>query len=202
MKAQKTISENIGIIILAAGKSARLGTAKQLLNYRGKNLLQHSIDVALSSLAEQVLVVLGSEKEIIEQELDQSKIEVIANPLWENGMASSINYGLKGLKKILPKADAAIFMVCDQPFVDANLLNKLIEKHIETQKYIIASKYAETLGTPTLFHKSFFGELSSLEGDIGAKSLIKKYSNLSESINFDLGSIDIDTRENYLNLPK
>jgi len=202
MKAKKTIKQNIGIIILAAGKSARLGTAKQLLNYRGKSLLQHSIDAALASLAKEVLVVLGSEKEIIEQELDQSKIEVIENPMWENGMASSIHYGLEGLKNILPKADAAIFMVCDQPFVNANLLNRLIEKYILTEKYIIACKYAETLGTPTLFHKSFFRELSNLEGDIGAKSLIIKYSYLLESINFDLGSIDIDTRENYLNLPK
>jgi molybdenum cofactor cytidylyltransferase len=195
-------SKNIGIIILAAGTSARMGSAKQLLGYRGKSLLQHSIDAALDSLAEQVIVVLGARKEIIEQEIDQSNIQLIENPLWESGMASSIQFGLKKLKMMLPEADGAIFMVCDQPFVNAELLNKLIDKHISSGKNIVASKYADTLGTPTLFHHSFFHELSMLKGDIGAKSLIKTYKNQTESVEFQLGSIDIDTRENYLNLPK
>jgi molybdenum cofactor cytidylyltransferase len=202
MATKDRISKNIGIIILAAGTSARMGSSKQLLSYRGKSLLQHSIDTALDSLAEQVIVVLGARKEIIEQELDQSNIQLIENPLWESGMASSIKVGLQKLKKILPEADGAIFMVCDQPFVNAELLNKLIEKHIISGKNIVASKYADTLGTPTLFHYSFFDELSKLKGDIGAKSLIKNYKNQTESVEFQLGSIDIDTRENYLNLPK
>ena len=202
MEPLDRISENIGIIILAAGKSARLGSAKQLLNYRGKSLLQHSIDAARDSLAKTVIVVLGSEMEKIKQELDQSKIQLVNNPLWENGMASSIHFGIQKLKNILPEADGAIFMVCDQPFVTSALLNKLIDKHNITGKNIVASKYADTLGTPTLFHHSFLEELASLKGDTGAKSLIKKYKNQSEFVNFDLGSIDIDTRENYLNLPK
>jgi molybdenum cofactor cytidylyltransferase len=194
--------KNIGIIILAAGKSARMGSAKQLLGFRGKSLLQHSIDAALGSLAQQVIVVLGSTKETIQQELDQTKIQLIENPLWESGMASSIHFGLKKLKNILPEADGVIFMVCDQPYVSTDLLNKIIDLHIETGKNIVASKYADTLGTPTFFHHSLFEELSGLEGDTGAKSLIKKYKKQSESVNFDLGSIDIDTRENYLNLLK
>ena len=202
MATKDQISKNIGIIILAAGTSARMGSAKQLLSYRGKSLLQHSIDVALDSLAEQVIVVLGARKEIIEQEIDQSNIQLIENPLWESGMASSIQFGLQKLKTMLPEADGAIFMVCDQPFVNAELLNKLIDKHISSGKNIVASKYADTLGTPTLFHHSFFDELSMLKGDIGAKSLIKTYKNQIESVEFQLGSIDIDTRENYLNLPK
>jgi molybdenum cofactor cytidylyltransferase len=202
MATKDRISKNIGIIILAAGTSARMGSAKQLLSYRGKSLLQHSIDTALDSLAEQVIVVLGARKEIIEQEIDQSNIQLIENPLWESGMASSIQFGLQELKTMLPKADGAIFMVCDQPFVNAELLNKLIDKHISSGKNIVASKYANTLGTPTLFHHSFFDELSMLKGDIGAKSLIKNYKNQTESVEFQLGSIDIDTQENYLNLPK
>ena len=202
MAPKDRISENIGIIILAAGKSARLGSAKQLLNYRGKSLLQHSINVALDSLAKTVIVVLGSEMEKIEQELDQSKIQVVKNPMWESGMASSIHFGIQKLKKILPEADGAILMVCDQPFVTTALLNTLIDKHIATGKNIVASKYADTLGTPTLFHHRFLEELASLKGDTGAKSLISKYKNQSEFVNFDLGRIDIDTRENYLNLPK
>lgn len=189
-------------IILAAGKSSRLGSPKQLLHYNGKNLLQISIDAALESFAEKVIVVLGAEKEQIEQNLDESKIYLIHNTNWESGMASSIHSALENLKNILPDADGAIFMVCDQPFVNAELLNKLIDKHIESEKKIIASSYEDTLGTPSLFHKSLFEELSELKGDVGAKSLIKKYKDDTESVAFELGSIDIDTRENYINLLK
>lgn len=196
------MEQNIGIIILAAGKSARLGSPKQLLSYRGKSLLQHSIDTALGSNAQKVIVVLGSGKEIIENQLKKSNIHLIENTLWETGMASSIHFGLEKLKNIFSDAEGAIFMVCDQPFVSANLLNNLIDKHLSTAKNIIASSYEGTLGTPALFHKSLFDELSSLEGDSGARSLIKKYKDQSDTVNFKLGSIDIDTRENYLNLPK
>lgn len=202
MAESKINKQPFAVIILAAGKSSRLGSPKQLLNYKGKNLLQLSIDAALESFAEKVIVVLGAEKEQIEQNLDQSKIYLIHNKNWQSGMASSIHSALENLKSIIPNAQGAIFMVCDQPFVNAELLNKLIEKHLENGKKIIASSYDDTLGTPSLFHKNLFQELSELKGDVGAKSLIKKYKDDAESVAFELGSIDIDTRENYLNLLK
>lgn len=202
MPKKEGTGQNIGIIILAAGKSARLGSPKQLLNYRGKNLLQNSIDSALESVAREVIVVLGSKKKDIEQHLEVSSIQLIENNMWESGMASSIYIGLQALKHTLPHAEGAIFMVCDQPYVNAELLNKIIEKYVLTGQLIVASSYADTLGTPSFIHKSLFEELLKLEGDSGARTLIKKYKNQTECVNFELGSIDIDTRENYLNLPK
>ena len=202
MSESRINNQHFAVIILAAGKSSRLGSPKQLLHFRGKNLLQHSIDIALGSIARQVIVVLGAEKEQIEQNLDQSKIFLLNNKDWQTGMASSIKFALKNLEKVMPEAEGAIFMVCDQPFVSSELLNNLIAKYLESRKSIIASSYDDTLGTPSLFHKSLFGDLSELKGDVGAKSLIKKYKNETESVAFKLGSIDIDTRENYLNLLK
>jgi len=202
MSAKESKPANIAIIILAAGRSARLGSPKQLLNYRGKTLLQHSIDTALESQASPVIVILGSVKETIEKQLDQTQIIILENTAWESGMASSISYGINKLNTIAPDSEAAILMVCDQPYVSASLLNELINKHLESGQSIIASSYENTLGTPALFHKSLFSELSALEGESGAKSLIKKYNLQTRSVSFDQGSIDIDTRENYLNLSK
>uniref|UniRef100_UPI00404A1FC8 nucleotidyltransferase family protein n=1 Tax=Daejeonella sp. TaxID=2805397 RepID=UPI00404A1FC8 len=202
MAPQDSQSSCIAVIILAAGKSARLGSPKQLLSYRDKTLLQHSIDTALESQASLILVVLGSEKDTIEKELNQSQIFILENSSWESGMASSISCGINNLKIIAPESEAAILMVCDQPFVNATLLNDLINKHKESGQSIVASSYADTLGTPALFHKSLFSELSALEGESGAKSLIKKYNQQTGFVSFDQGSIDIDTRENYKNLPK
>lgn len=202
MPAQESKPAKIAIIILAAGRSARLGSPKQLLSYRGKTLLQHSIDTALESQASPVIVVLGSGKETIEKELEQKQIIILENTAWESGMASSISCGINKLNTIAPDSEAAILMVCDQPYVSATLLNDLINKHLESGQSIIASSYENTLGTPALFHKSLFSELSALEGENGAKSLIKKYSQQTGFVSFDQGSIDIDTRENYSNLPK
>jgi molybdenum cofactor cytidylyltransferase len=202
MAPQNSQPSSIAVIILAAGRSARLGSPKQLLSYRGKTLLQHSIDTALESMASQILVVLGSKKDSIKKEIEQTQIFILENSSWESGMASSISCGITNLQIIAPETEAVILMVCDQPFVNAKLLNNLITKHKDSKQSIVASSYANTLGTPALFHKSLFVELLALQGESGAKSLIKKYSQQVGFVSFDQGSIDIDTRENYRNLPK
>jgi molybdenum cofactor cytidylyltransferase len=202
MAPQDSQPSSIAVIILAAGRSARLGSPKQLLSYRGKTLLQHSIDTALESMASQILVVLGSKKDSIKKEIEQTQIFILENSSWESGMASSISCGITNLQIIAPESEAVILMVCDQPFVNAKLLNNLITKHKDSKQSIVASSYANTLGTPALFHKSLFVELLALQGESGAKSLIKKYSQQVGFVSFDQGSIDIDTRENYRNLPK
>jgi molybdenum cofactor cytidylyltransferase len=195
-------STTIAVIILAAGRSSRLGSAKQSLKYRGKTLLQHSIDTALESRASPVIVILGSGKESIEKELDQTPIFIYGNTSWETGMASSISCGINNLNLIAPDSDAVILMVCDQPHVSSSLLNELMHQHQQTGKNIIASSYDNTMGTPALFHKSLFSELLALEGEKGAKALIKKYPEIVDHVFFDEGGIDIDTRENYRNLSK
>lgn len=202
MAPQDSQPSSIAVIILAAGRSARLGSPKQLLSYRGKTLLQHSIDTALESMASQILVVLGSKKDSIKKEIEQTQIFILENSSWESGMASSISCGITNLQIIAPESEAVILMVCDQPFVNAKLLNNLITKHKDSKQSIVASSYANTLGTPALFHKSLFVELLALQGESGAKSLIKKYNQRVGFVSFDQGSIDIDTRENYRNLPK
>ncbi len=78
------------LIILAAGRSARLGSPKQLLSYQGKNLLQHTIDAAHESQAGPVIIVLGSDMDEIAAGLDQIHLTIVKNLNWESGMASSI----------------------------------------------------------------------------------------------------------------
>ncbi len=202
MKALKEVSGRYAIIILAAGRSARLGSPKQLLSYRGKNLLQHSIDTAFESKTGPVLVVLGSEIQAIEAKLQRTNLRIVENPEWESGMASSIRYGLNTLQCHYPDTEAVILMVCDQPFVNTKLLNDLIDKYEESGSNIVASSYENINGTPALFHKTYFRELAALKGDIGARFLIKKYAKSLQTIPFLKGSIDIDTMENYRNLLK
>ncbi len=202
MAGRDKTDDKCGIIILAAGRSARLGSPKQLLPYADKNLLQHSIDVAVESSMKPVIVVLGSEIEEIERKIDNSEVIIAKNPDWESGMASSVVCGIKTLNKLHPDIESVILMVCDQPFVNPGLLNDLVRKHMESGSSIVASSYENIMGTPALFHKKHFPELASLEGDTGAKSLFKKHAEILQTIPFEKGGIDIDTIEDYRILAK
>jgi molybdenum cofactor cytidylyltransferase len=188
---------NIGIVILAAGSSSRFGEPKQLLQYDDKNLLQHTIDAAVNSNAKIVIVVLGANAELISKEIDKTKVQVVGNNEWQEGMASSVRTGLSTLQKVSPSTGAVIFMVCDQPFVSSSLINNLINTHIDTGKPIVTCNYGEVIGPPALFHRSLFDELMELKGDVGARKIIQQHGDEVATILFTKGKIDIDTNEDY-----
>ena len=190
-------ANNIGIVILAAGSSSRLGKPKQLLLYNDKSLLQHSIDAAINSNGNSVLVVSGANEELISKEINKTGAHIITNKEWEEGMASSVRTGLDTLFKISPTTDGVIFMVCDQPYISSSLLNDLISTQQKTKKPIITSSYGETIGPPALFHKSLFNELMQLKGDAGARKIIQQHSYEVATVLFTNGKIDIDTKEDY-----
>jgi molybdenum cofactor cytidylyltransferase len=187
-------------IVLAAGRSGRMGSPKQLLRYKGKTLLEHTVDEAKASDVTSVLVVLGSEAGRLMTEANIWNAEILDNENWETGMASSIIAGIKVVISEHPEADAVILMVCDQPYVDSALLNRIIAAQKETDQPIVASEYAGTPGVPALFHKLLFSQLLGLEGDAGAKKLISQNLNLVATIPFPQGHIDIDTPEAYQKL--
>jgi molybdenum cofactor cytidylyltransferase len=195
-------NDKIGIVILAAGVSSRLGSPKQLLSYNGKTLLRHAVDEATNSNADFVVVVLGANADLLLKEIDATKASVIENKEWEEGMASSIRTGLKMLLKQQVQVDGVIFMVCDQPFVSSVVLNNLINSYKETGKPVVASDYGEVTGPPAFFHQSFFTELMQLKGDEGAKRIIQQHKNETATIPFPEGRIDIDREEDYEKLVK
>lgn len=197
MEAEQQHKIHTGIVVLAAGASSRLGSPKQLLTYAGSTLLQHAIDTALASNAPHVIVVLGANAKIIKEEVKDATAEIVLNDAWEEGMASSIRYGLQMLVEKNPQTEAVVFMVADQPFVTTDLLNNLLDLHRKEQHSIVASKYETTFGTPVLFGKAFFNELLQLKGDFGAKSLVRKYINEAAFVSFPKGEIDIDTMDDY-----
>ncbi|MHC0442447.1 nucleotidyltransferase family protein [Flavobacterium sp. 3-210] len=186
-----------GIVILAAGNSSRLGQPKQLLGYKDSTLLKNTIGEASLVPNAKIIVVTGANNQLIEEELDPSKISISFNPDWESGMASSIVNGLQKLLTLYPDYENCIFAVCDQPYVSSLIFENLIQEHYKTEKGIIASAYSETLGTPVLFYKKYFAELLELKGQEGAKKIISKFSDDVVSVSFEKGNIDIDTEDDY-----
>src|SRR5688572_9569620 len=142
-----------------------MGRPKQLLPYKGKSLLEHTVDTANDADANPVIVVLGASAAVLEKEIDEKKVHIVENKEWQEGMASSIRCGLNTLLQIAPSSDAVILMVCDQPFISASLLNELITTQKNTGKLIVTSQYENTIGSPALFYKTIFPELLKLKGD-------------------------------------
>lgn len=198
----KINGKSIGLILLAAGESARLGKPKQLLDYEGQTLLRHSLQVAGASDAHPLVVVLGADAALIEKEVSGSEAHVVVNSDWQEGMASSIRFGIEELKRLNPAAEGAVLMVCDQPYVSTDLINSLLARLREPGKLIVGSRYADTVGTPACFHQSLFPELLQLEGEGGAKGLLLKYAQELEIVPFPEGKTDIDTEADYKKLKK
>jgi molybdenum cofactor cytidylyltransferase len=119
------------------------------------------------------------------------------NPDWQSGLGSSIVVGMRNAMNLAPDLDAAILLTCDQPFVNAAVLTRLMQFRPTTGKPIIASAYAETLGIPALFDRSCFPDLLRLKGDSGAKGIILARPHDVASFDFPAGEIDIDTVADY-----
>jgi len=179
---------NIPILILAAGRSSRLGSPKQLLELDGKTLLQKAIGTALE-VSERVGVILGANREKILSTIEHFHVEFIFK-------------GINFLEQNKKESNAAIIMLCDQPYVDAVLLKKIIENFEQSGKPIIACQYDNHPAVPALFDISFFEKLKNLKGDQGAKPLIMNHLRQADFILFEKGKIDVDTKEDYERLKK
>ena len=185
-----------GIVILAAGKSLRLGKPKQLLSFEGESLIRRIAGIALQ-VSKQVIVVTGAENQKVEEELQQLPVIIAYNENFNEGIASSIRTGVQMVLKKFREVEGVIFLVCDQPYISASLLKHFITEYEKSNKIVAACIYNDSIGTPVLFDKQYFPSLLQLKGDSGAKKIIHENLENVITINFLGGAIDIDTHEDY-----
>ncbi|MEH2431145.1 MAG: nucleotidyltransferase family protein [Nostoc sp.] len=197
MTAIDNEKSTIAIMILAAGASTRMGTPKQLLLYQGRSFLQYITEIAIASVCQPVVVVLGANAEQIHPQIKQLPVRVVKNSDWACGMSTSIKSGIELLNNLPQKIEAVVITLCDQPFVSPQIINQLVDTYYSTKKPIIACEYGDTLGVPALFSQTFFSELAALKETSGAKKVINHNVNEVFSIPFPLGDIDIDTPKDY-----
>ncbi|MDZ7958407.1 MAG: nucleotidyltransferase family protein [Aulosira sp. DedQUE10] len=193
----ETEKSTIAIMILAAGASTRMGTPKQLLLYQGRSFVEYITEIAIASVCQPVVVVLGAYAEQIRPQINQLPVSIVDNLDWAVGMGSSIKAGMQLLNSLTQKITAVVIVLCDQPFLSPQIINQLVDAYHATQKPIIACEYAGTLGVPALFSKIFFSELTNLPDNSGAKKAINNNLDKVFSIPFTLGNIDIDTPSDY-----
>ncbi len=159
-------------IVLAAGASTRLGRPKQLVQFQGKSLLRRAAEAAIASGAAPVLVVLGASADPLSAELAGLPVSVVANPLWQQGMGSSLGLGMQELRRQAPATSAVLLMVCDQPLLTAAHLKHLWEGDAATGK-VVACRYGDHPGVPAIFPAAYFAALAEIAGDRGARSLLR-----------------------------
>lgn len=188
---------NTGVILLAAGASTRMGSPKQLLQVNGKSMLRRIAKAALQAECGPVLLVLGDHAENIESEVKDLDIEMVTNAGWEEGMGSSIRTGIASLQTMHPACKAALIMVTDQPYVNSDLIKRMLMQQQATAKSIVACRYGNSFGPPVLFQSDFFPELLALRGDAGAKGLVKQHIQEVAWIDFEEGIYDLDTKTDY-----
>lgn len=191
-----------GLIILAAGTSARLGKPKQLLTYKGESLIRRAVRAGIGAHCNPIVVVLGAHFEEIKPEIESKSVHIAYNPYWQEGIASSIRIGVSELRKQNIDIEETIIMLCDQPMADATLFKNMMLEKRKTGKGIVACSYNETIGVPVLYQKKYFPELLALKGDEGAKKILVRHKKEVYVIPFPDGAIDIDTIDDYEDLLK
>jgi molybdenum cofactor cytidylyltransferase len=190
--------ENIPCILLAAGPSSRLGKPKQLVLWNGRSLLEHTVETVLEAGLGPLFVVTGAFAEPVKQVLlKYQQVCVVHHPRWENGLGSSISQGVLHIQS-LGNWDAVLLLLCDQPYLNADILTQMAAKHQQYPSDIIQCKYEVGQGPPVLFPAEFFEELIALEGQEGARKIIQEHSSRCRWVAFKLGHIDIDTPEDLL----
>lgn len=190
----KVKNSQISAILLAAGGSSRLGQPKQILHYKNGVLINYILKQIKNGGISEIKVVLGSRYELIKGQIIFNDVEFLNNHKWEEGISSSIRCGLSHLN---PETPAAMFFVVDQPYLDSEIIQKIIEKFKTSKAKIIATKVAGQITHPVLFRHELFPKLRELRGDVGGKAVFK--DKILETVDWDDKRllIDIDSIEDY-----
>tara|TARA_B100001971_G_scaffold205318_1_gene222626 strand:+ start:1893 stop:2507 length:615 start_codon:yes stop_codon:yes gene_type:complete len=183
-------------IILAAGQSTRIDRFKQLIKLEGKYMLEWVVDAALESRLAHVILVLGHHFEKIQKVLNKKihhpRIEVVINPQYPMGLSRSLRRGLLVSKGSFP---SVMFLLGDQPMLDAKTINLLLDRFWNSEKEICVPVCRGKRGNPTVFSHKYYDQLLQIKGDIGARKILEKYAShiIRVEVDHPLGFLDIDT---------
>lgn len=192
---------SIAAIVLAAGRSSRMGTHKLLLPLGGRALVAHAVAAACSSLAEPILVVVGHEAARLRAALPPGRYAVAENPDYAQGMATSLRAGLGAV----PACCSGVLVVLgDQPLQTAALLNRLLGAANITPGRIVAATYDGARGNPVYFPRRYFQELEAITGDEGGRSVLRRHG--AEVITVECGdlapNLDADTPDDFARIQR
>ena len=180
-------------VLLAAGASRRLGRSKQLLIWQGEPLVRRAARAALGAGVDELIVVVGAERDAVAAALAGLDLRVVENPRWQEGIGSSIAAGVRAAS-----GEAVLLTLVDQPGVDAALLAELIAA-MQAGHPRVACAYSGVIGVPALFSiPSDLAELRELSGDRGAQRLLRRAGRPVLAVPAEQAAPDIDLEADWL----
>jgi len=188
----------IAAVVLAAGESSRLGRPKQLVEFRGRSLIRGAVEAAREAGCSPVVVVLGAWSEPVLREIESLEIRAVVNEAWREGMGGSVRAGITELVSAGDEIEAVLLTGCDQPWLSADVMRRLIGAYRgreDPSETMAACAYAGTLGVPALFAREEFHQLLALEGDRGARDLLRAREGRVVRISWPEGARDVDLPE-------
>jgi molybdenum cofactor cytidylyltransferase len=187
-------NRHVAAIILAAGRSTRMGGPNKLLaELSGKPLVRIVAEQAIASKAKEVIVVTGHQAELVEEALKGLKVKFVRNPDFAQGLATSVKAGIAAVPE---EADGAVVCLGDMPMISSQLIDHLVDAFAPDRGNLIAVPVSGgRRGNPVLWSRRFFNELMTLDGDIGARHLIAKHNEAVAEVPVegDGAFLDIDT---------
>jgi molybdenum cofactor cytidylyltransferase len=201
-------SAMVSAIVLAAGEGRRMGSApakgrlagdpalKLALRLGGKSILRRVVDTALAAPVGEVVVVLGHGAAELEQKLPRDpRVRTVYNPDYSTGQSSSLKAGINA---IASQAQAAVFMLGDQPLISSQAIEALVGEFRRSKSAVVRPRYRGTPGNPVLFSRALFPELLQVTGDQGGRELLARHQADVAMVDLNLESpVDIDTRDDY-----
>ncbi|AMN41699.1 NTP transferase domain-containing protein [Rhodoplanes sp. Z2-YC6860] len=189
-------ANRIAAVILAAGRSTRMGGPNKLLaEIGGRPLVRIATEEALASHANSVIVVTGHQRDKVEAALKGLNVQIVHNPNFADGISTSVKTGLNAVPQ---SADGAIVCLGDMPQVRASLIDKLLAAFDpERGALVVIPVINGKRGNPVVWSRRFFPELMAIEGDVGARNMIARYAEAVAEVPFadTAALVDVDTPE-------
>jgi molybdenum cofactor cytidylyltransferase len=185
-------ASSIGAILLAAGASTRLGTPKQLVEIEGEPLVVRQARLLLGIGSASVVVVSGANSEAVEAALAKLPVKLVHNPDWRLGMGRSLACGIGAMPE---RARAALVILCDQWRLDTVDLNRLVKAWAPNPLAAVSASYEGIQGVPAILPRAMFERLARLEGDSGARRILRRWKGQVVEIPLENASPDLDRPE-------
>lgn len=175
-------------ILLAAGGSARLGKAKQLVEFRGHSLVRRAA-LLLLALTPRVIVVAGASAAQVARQVQDLDVDLCVNERWQDGVGTSIALAAQG---VAADTQAIMVMLCDQYLLDGDDLHQLLEAWRRHPGQITAARWPGAFGPPVIFPGVYLPCLARLSGDRGARQLLLEQREQVHFVDLPHAAHDLD----------
>ena len=179
------------VILLAAGSASRFGSPKLLADVQGRPMLVRAIESLLEvAPRHRVVVVIGANADRLEPLVHNQKVSVVINHEHADGMASSIR---AGLANVPPDCPGVLIALADQVAVTPGDLRCLLDAWRADPERIAAARHGEVVGVPAIFPAAMFDQLAQLQGDRGARELLRRTAGQVIDVPMPTAAVDVDT---------